>query len=332
MSKENVAGVLLDARVVPHPASISAQARSYLASFVGPDGKPHGLEQEYPADDDLAGWAEAKKSAEAALAAMMAPMAAASRTVVETIDLHGVEVHLATPPEADTDDRAYLEIHGGALLFGGGDFSRIGAQIKADKHGVRCYSADYRMPPEHPYPAALDDCLTVYRALLKRYQPENIIVGGASAGGNLAAALALRVRDEGLPVPAALVLITPELDLTESGDTFETNRLVDVVLPRPLMRANLLYAAGNDLAHPYLSPLFGDFAKGFPPTYLQAGTRDLLLSNVVRMHRALRKAGIPVEMHIGEAMPHGGFFGAPEDRELAEEEARFVAEHWGRRA
>ena len=132
-------------------------------------------------------------------------------------------------------------------------------------------------------------------------------------------------------MPAAVVLMTPELDLTESGDTFETNQMIDVMLPRPLMNANLLYAAGHDLSHPHLSPLFGDFSEGFPPTLLQSGTRDLLLSNTVRMHRVLRRAGVPVELHIIEGMPHGGFMGSPEDKELAEEIGRFVAEHWGNR-
>lgn len=93
------------------------------------------------------------------------------------------------------------------------------------------------------------------------------------------------------------------------------------------MSTNLLYAAGADLSHPYLSPLFGDFAPGFPPTFVQSGTRDLLLSNAVRLHRALRRAEVPVELHIFEAMPHGGFIGAPEDAELSAEQVRFVR-HW----
>jgi acetyl esterase/lipase len=184
------------------------------------------------------------------------------------------------------------------------------------------------MPPDHPYPAALDDCIAAYRALLDQFDAAHIVVGGASAGGNLAAALGLRARDEGLPAPAGLVLLTPEVDLTESGDSFETNRHLDVVLPQGLPGANRLYAGGHDLADPYLSPLFGDFTRGYPPTFLQAGTRDLFLSNTVRMHRALLKAGIPVELHIFEGMPHGGFGGSPEDEELDLAVQNFVASCW----
>ena len=121
------------------------------------------------------------------------------------------------------------------------------------------------MPPDSPYPAALDDAVATYRALLEIRGPEQIIVGGASAGGNLAAALILRARDEGLPLPAAAILQTPEVDLTESGDSFRTNLGLDTVLTGSLMPANLLYAAGHDLADPYLSPSSAISPKAFRP-------------------------------------------------------------------
>ena len=134
----------------------------------------------------------------------------------------------------------------------------------------------------------------------------------------------LRARDDGLPLPAGLILLTPELDLTESGDSFETERSLDLVLPGSLMAANLVYAAGHPLLDPYLSPLFGDFTKGFPPTFLQAGTRDLFLSNAVRMQRALRRASVPVDLQLFEGMPHGGFPRSPEEAELFGEMRLFV--------
>jgi epsilon-lactone hydrolase len=166
--------------------------------------------------------------------------------------------------------------------------------------------------------------------MLKIWQPEHLAIAGGSAGGNLAAAATLKIRDLGLPMPAAVLLTTPEVDLTESGDSFATNRHLDAVLKRGLPEANALYAGKHDLAHPYLSPLFGDFSRGFPPTFLQAGTRDLFLSNAVRMHRALRRAGVEAELHIWEGMPHGGFGGAPEDAEVQQEMYLFLNKHWRR--
>jgi acetyl esterase/lipase len=183
------------------------------------------------------------------------------------------------------------------------------------------------MPPDHPFPAALDDAVAVYRELLKEHAPANIGFVGLSAGGGLAAATVLRVRDLGLPLPAAAVLLTPEADLTEAGDTFATNEDLDIVLKKPMPILNKLYAAGADLRNPYLSPVFGDFSKGFCPTDLQSGTRDLLLSNTVILHRALRRAGVDAELHVWEAMPHAGFFGAPEDAEALAEQLHFLNRH-----
>jgi monoterpene epsilon-lactone hydrolase len=152
-------------------------------------------------------------------------------------------------------------------------------------------------------------------------------VGGASAGGNLATALMFRIRDAAVPLPAALVLLSPATDLTQSGDTFHTNLGIDTALRGATDDLIWLYARDNDLADPYVSPLFGDFTRPFPPTFLQSGTRDLLLSSTVRMHRAMRAGGVDAELHVFEAMPHGGFWGAPEDEDVADELRRFIAAH-----
>ena len=217
-------------------------------------------------------------------------------------------------------------IHGGGLTIGAGQSGAAMGKRLADSLGLPMHSIDYRMPPAFPYPAGLDDCMAGYRATIATTRPEDVVVIGPSAGGNLAAAMVLRARDEGLPLPGGVVLITPEIDLTESGDSFDVLMGLDAMLTQRLMPANLLYAAGADLSHPYLSPLFADFAPGFPPTFIQAGTRDLFLSNAVRFHRALRQHGLPAELHVFEGMPHGGFSGvSPEDRDLDAEIARFIA-------
>jgi monoterpene epsilon-lactone hydrolase len=323
------AGIHLDARVVPFPGSITPEARVNLVRMVNPEGVAINSLQQVPALHDRQGWMALKKQVDGFYTKTLAAAAANLRLTVETVELGGATVHIATPETIGGDRRAYMELHGGALTFGGGEACRIGAGIHADQLGVRCYSVDYRTPPEHPYPEALDDCVATYRALLDEYAPGEIIVGGRSAGGNLAAATLLRARAEGLPLPGALVLVSPQIDLTESGDSFAVNAGLDVVLPQSLMAMNLLYAAGADLSDAYLSPLFGDLS-GFPPTLLLTGTRDLFLSNTVRMHRRLREAGILAELHVFEAMPHGGFMGTPEDAQAAAEVSRFVREHWPR--
>lgn len=321
-------GIALDARTIPSPISISAEARDALDRLIGEDGIPLYARFDMPAPDDEAGWIRMKAAVDQQYATAMADMAGRLRSGAVTVQLEQTVLHVATPDGPVNPRAAIIDLHGGALVFGSGDACKTGARKQADQHGVCCYGVDYRMPPEHPYPAALDDCLAAYRFALERHDPRDIAICGRSAGGNLAAAMLLRARDEGLPMPASLVLLSPEVDLTESGDSFQTNQMIDLVLPRPLMSANLLYAGGADLADPYLSPLFGDL-NGFPPTFLQTGTRDLFLSNTVRMHRALRKAGVEAELHVFEGMPHGGFMGrTPEDQELEADIRRFIQAYW----
>jgi acetyl esterase/lipase len=309
------------AREFPAPEFLSDIARAYLA--------PLGPSTGYPSVEDKQGWRDYVATREAGMVAMLTQGRAPMPATVSDRDADGAKVFDIVPAGLAPDRTGIvLDIHGGALILCGGDLCRIMGMNTATRLQRRVWSVDYRMPPDHPYPAALDDCIAAYRALLREYAPEQIIVSGGSAGGNLAAALMLRARDEGLPLPAGLVLGTPEADLTESGDSFQTNDGVDPML-RSLMPVNLLYANGQDLRHPYLSPLFGDFAKGFPPTLLTTGTRDLYLSNTVRMHRALRAAGIPAELHVLEAAPHTGFPGSPEGEEIDQELRRFIAERLG---
>ncbi len=307
----------------PAPTGLSPEARQYLDML-----------SEFPSADDMpthdADPAEWKAWVEGIDSVMLEVF---SSRIPEDVpisrsdfEIAGVRTHVLTPDSLADPASAplYIDIHGGGLMNGGGDVCALMATRGALERDMITWAPDYRMPPDHLFPAALDDLMAVYRKALAEREPRDIFVAGGSAGGNLAPALLLRAKDEGLPMPVALLLFTPEVDLTESGDSFQTNLGIDKVLA-PLMEINLLYAGGEDLSHPYLSPLFGDLA-GFPPTYLQTGTRDLFLSNTVRMHRALRNAGVAAELHIGDAMPHGGFGGSTaEDKELADERDRFIA-------
>jgi acetyl esterase/lipase len=321
----NVAeGLLLTERVIPIPKSISLEAQAALA-VARPAQAP------FPALGDTAGWRARIAEMNAGMADMMRGPVMALPVEFATETIAGVTVYVTEPetmPERNRD-KALLYFHGGGLVILGGEPAALFARIEAFANRCKVYAVDYRNPPDHPYPAAIDDCVAVYGELLKRCPSDRIVISGASGGGNLAAAVPLKIRDLGLPPPAAVGLFTPEVDLTESGDTFHTNRDIDVILRGGLPDFNALYANGADLADPYLSPIFADFTKGFPPTFIQTGTRDVFLSNSARIHRALRKAGVQAELHVWEAMPHGGFGGAPEDQEMRVEFAHFLAKHAG---
>ncbi len=304
------------ARDIEVPSFLSEGARAYLAQ--------QPASPAYPALEDKAAWLEYVAAVDQGVLPLLSRICAVVPAEVELRDAEGARVFDIVPSGMKAGSRGViLDMHGGGLIMCGGELCRLMGIGLAARLQRRIWAVDYRMPPEHPYPAALDDCLAAYRALLSERSPQEIVVHGGSAGGNLAAALILRARDEGLPMPAGVVLNTPEIDLTESGDSFQTNLGVDPGL-RPLMPVNLLYANGHDLAHPYLSPLFGDFTKGFPPTLLTTGTRDLYLSNTVRMHRALRAADIPAELHVTEAGPHTGFPGSSEGEQIDREVRRFI--------
>jgi len=321
-------GVLLPERLVPWPAGISAEARQKLREFAS-----QPMRTDTPALADKAGWRKFIEETNADILANSPLYAVPERPGVasETTKISGVTVHISTPAviAKEARDRIFLELHGGGLILLEGEGARRGSLREAERLRVKTISIDYRVPPDHPYPAALDDSVAVYAALLKTYRPQDIIVGGISGGGNLAAALVLRARDEGLPLPQAVILLTPELDLTESGDSFKT--LADGLDPLSRHQRTqdiAIYAQGADLSHPYLSPLFGDFSRGYPPTFLQCGARDMFLSNTIRMHRALRSAGVQAELHVWEGMPHGGFRGAPEDDEIVVEMKNFIRQRW----
>ncbi|GLR67181.1 hypothetical protein GCM10010909_18620 [Acidocella aquatica] len=316
MDNDNASGILhVPARDIPVPSFLSDIARAYLM--------PQPPSMPYPSIEDKAGWQNyVSVMTDAVLPMLTQMMSQVTANVVER-DADGARVYDITPPGwAEGSRGVILDMHGGGLILCGGEMCRLMGMGAATRTQKRVWAVDYRMPPDHPYPAALDDCISAYRALLRELPAQDIIVSGGSAGGNLAAALILRVRDEGLPMPAGVVLVTPEADLTESGDSFRTNDGVDPGL-RSLMEVNLLYADGHDLRHPYLSPLFGEL-KGFPDTILTTGTRDLYLSNTVRMHRALRAAGVPAALHVTEAGPHTGFPGAPEGQAIDHEVRLFI--------
>ena len=319
--------LLLGARRIPLPASVSPAARAFLAM-------PRATSGPRPPLQDKEAWrrrvAQLDGGYEPHVQQMLAVVG--DRARIATREIGGVVVHVATPAEPHPARRDWLRItvHGGGLVYLGGSHARAEAAFVALQSGCEAWSVDYRMPPDHPYPAAVDDVVAVYRAALATRAARQIAISGGSAGGNIAAAAALKSRDLGLPLPGALGLFTPECDLTESGDSFHTNREVDNVLPGPLPEEIALYADGADLGDPYISPLFGDFTPGYPPTQIQSGTRDLYLSNSVRMHRALRAAGVTAELHVWEAMPHGGFGpDAPENAEARREFNDFLERHLG---
>ena len=325
VTRDDKGNLLLGPRTIPIPTSISPEAQKFLATPFPNNPQPEVGDKE--------GWKKMVAAFDALFDPMVDRLLETSSATVDKKSIAGATVYLGTPKEMRRKDWAHFTIHGGAWVFMGGRYVMGEAVSTAAEFGCTTFSLDYRMPPDYPFPTAVDEGVAVYREIIKSYDPKKVVISGASAGGNLTAAVTLKLRDAGLPLPGAIGMMTPAVDMTRASDTMHTNDGIDTVL-RPGGRAVALYADGHDLTDPYLSPLYGDFTKGFPPTFLQSGTRDLLLSDTVRMHRKLLQAGIEAELHVWEAMPHGGFGGVfgsptPEDREMRDQFMKFVEKHLG---
>jgi epsilon-lactone hydrolase len=257
-------------------------------------------------------------------------------TMEETV-ISGVKAFILSPKviPAVNQNRLLVHVHGGGYVYNPGEAGTGEATLMAAYGGFKVVSIDYRMPPDFPYPAAMDDAMAVWKTVLTRQDPRNIAIFGTSTGGGMTLAMILRAKAEGLALPAAIAPGTPWSDLTETGDSYRTNEWVDNVLVSYhgyLGRAAELYANGHDLKDPQLSPIYGDFT-GFPPAILTSGTRDLFLSLTVLTHRKLRRAGVEAELQVFEGMSHAQYVFdafAPETKETFGEIARFFDKHLGK--
>jgi acetyl esterase/lipase len=253
----------------------------------------------------------------------------------EPLKVNGVDAYMVTPAVIPPENRNRLlvHVHGGCYVLSGGEAGTSEAIYMAGYGHFKVLSVDYRRPPDSPYPAALDDVVSVWKGALKMADAKNMAVFGTSAGGALTLSMVLRAKQERLPLPAAIAPGTPMSDLTKTGDSFATNFMVDNVLVGPGGRCDAmaeLYANGHDLKDPMLSPVYGDM-HGFPPAILTTGTRDLLLSNTVRVHRKLRQAGVEADLHVYEGQSHAQYMrDTPEAKEAFEEIARFFDKHLGK--
>jgi monoterpene epsilon-lactone hydrolase len=251
--------------------------------------------------------------------------------------IDGVRVYEVTPDFIPPEhrDKLLIHVHGGCYELFPGESGTTEAIIMAGLGHYKVISVDYRMPPEAYFPAALDDAMSVYKAALKTTDPKNIGVFGTSAGGALVLEMMLRAKQEGLRLPGAIAPGTPMSDVTKTGDSFYTNEKVDNVLVSRdgfCDAATIVYAHGHDLKDPLLSPVYGDM-HGFPPAILTTGTRDLLLSNTVRVHRKLREAGVDAQLQVFEGMSHAQYQvddRIPETKEAFGEITDFFDKHLGR--
>ena len=221
------------------------------------------------------------------------------------ITMDGMNGEWILPRRAHDTRRIILHCHGGGYSTGSCLYARsLTSKLALGAgRGVLCF--DYRLAPEYPAPAALEDALKAWDYLMYLgYGARDVVITGDSAGGNLALVLLLKLREQGRQLPRGLVLMSPWTDLTSGGESFREKKEADPVLNEAYIQKMVeAYAGDRSLTDPYLSPLFGDL-RGFPPTYIQVGDCEILLSDSVRLEETLRRAGVKVQLEVFEGMWH----------------------------
>nr|WP_294506055.1 alpha/beta hydrolase [uncultured Rhodopila sp.] len=313
-------------KVIPVPDTTTPEFKAVIAA---PYRVPAWNADPKTADEWRALVARLAASVAATLPALRDQLGVSIRPAV----IGGVKGYVLEPADIPPENRnrVLFNIHGGGYVYGPGEAGTLEATLMAGYGHFKVIAVDYRMPPDAPYPAAMDDAMAAYKGVLSMTDPGHVAVFGTSTGGGMTLALMLRAKAENVPLPVAMAPGTPWSDLTETGDTYKTNEWIDNVLVSYsgyLTHAAALYANGHDLKDPQLSPIYGDF-HGLPPAILTSGTRDLFLSNTVRTHRKLRQAGVEASLQVFEGASHGqyGAPNTPEAREAFGEIAQFFDAH-----
>jgi monoterpene epsilon-lactone hydrolase len=302
-------------RVVPMPSTVSPEAQEWLASLAKKKSQSQTLAERRIATDAWRKWGSAE-------ARRLYPVN------VEETSIAGVRTDIITPlamPEANRS-RVLINLHGGGFVSDSG--SLIEGVPIANLTKIKVVSVYYRLAPENLFPAAVDDVVAVYRELLKTYKPQGIGIFGTSAGAVLTCEVAVRLKQLGLPLPAALGAFSVLTDFSRPSDSrqiFTLDGFPGQLQPLDPKRApDDPYPGATDPKDPVLSPLFADL-RGMPPTLLVTSTRDLLLSDTALFHRALLGAGDDARLVVFEALPHAFWyhFQLPETKECLELMAKF---------
>jgi epsilon-lactone hydrolase len=307
-------------RVIPLPKTISPEAGEYLARPIANAGPNETLAARRARTD-------AMQLHDAEQNRALYPVNIASSKIA------GIPVRIVTPIEpipADKVDRVLINLHGGGFTTDSGSLTES-IPIANLTHS-KVVAVLYRLAPENPFPAAVDDSVAVYKELLKTYEPQHIVIYGASAGGILTGEVAVKIKMLGLPLPGALGIFTGTGDFSRLGDTqaiYSVTGLAGHLNP-PAEGVQWLadYVGSSNPKDPVLSPLYADL-HGMPPTLFLTSTRDMMLSGTAILHRAFVRAGVDAQLVVFEALNHGFWYEAnlPESREADEMIARFFDAH-----
>jgi epsilon-lactone hydrolase len=259
-----------------------------------------------PEANDLEGWEKLNKQISTMSTAQSQSFVNSFESNITSTKLGNVNVLDIKPANWTDNGKILIYVHGGGYTILGANSTLNNSVPMANTTGLRVMSIDYSLAPSSNWNQITSEVVSVIQALKdKGYSLDNIAMYGDSAGGGLVASSVLKMRDEGIGIPSAIVLWSPWTDVSRTGDTYSTLKRADPFISE-IMLKNMgdAYANLTDQKNPYVSPVYGNFAKGFPPTMIQVGTKEVLLSDSVRLYQSLDQADIPVKLDVYEGMPH----------------------------
>jgi acetyl esterase/lipase len=246
--------------------------------------------------------------------------------IIEGLNIDNIPAEWISVPGA-SEDKVYMNLFGGGYVFGNLKSRRWGLHLTSRASNIRCLSIEYRLAPEHPFPAALEDSVKSYKWLLsKNYDPSDIIIGGQSAGGGLTIATLLKLKELNLPYPKGAILLSPWTDLTGEAESLEFNKKYEPEISEGVVNIPKLYAQNESLKNPLISPVFADL-EGFPPILIQAGGIEALLDDSLKLAENAKTAGVEVTLEVYDNMTHVfQVFGdeLPESKKAIESVAKFI--------
>ncbi len=306
------------------PSTISAAAQTMIKNFSRTKREAHLPK----GNASLAEWKKTQDFIDAIVLKGLQPIKDKYQPSIDTIEMGGIRAIDIKPKNYKKSPKVILYIHGGAYVVLHAEATLASMLPLAEASGLRIVAIDYTLAPQAKFQQITNEVLQFYKGLLKEYNAKNIAIYGDSAGGGLAAGSILKMRDQNITLPAVVVLWSPWTDIDRIGDSYYTLADNDPLLLSEdfLENAALAYAPKSEFKNPYVSPVYGDFSKDFPPTLIQVGGKEIFLSNAIRLYRKLDDAHKIVKLDVYEGMWHvwQGHYFLPESKKAVENTKRFI--------
>lgn len=311
------------------PTTISKEAQKMLLNWTIKERDAGASLPNWDAATSV--WEQKQKEFEAEAEKPISKIIEIYKPTIKTVFLDGIRAIEIIPKDYQKSKKVIIYIHGGGFVFYSADVTLLSSIPLADASGLKIITIDYTLAPQAKSHQILNEVIKAYKELLKEYKPEDIAIYGDSAGGSITAGAVLKMRDLQIDLPSVVVLWSAWLDLDKIGDSYFTLKNTDpnLVYKGFLENCAEAYELKSEWKNPYVSPVYGDYSKDFPPTLIQVGSKEIFLSNSIRMYRKLKENNKEVELDVYEGMWHvwQGNYDIPESKMAIKNTKNFILKH-----